>query len=445
MIDTLRADHLGCYGYNRATSPNIDRLASEGVLFERCYSVASWTLPSLMSMFTGLSPAAHGCTASNSKLPETVPTLPERFKDRGYYCAGIVSNPFAEAKYGFGRGFDVYDDYTVLMDAELGVFAPDPQQECGHVADVVSGGIVTQQATLLAKRAKESGRPVFLFVLYFDPHDSYIPPAPYGRRFVSDYKGLIDGRRVGDMRRSPPTGRGLQHLMALYDGEIAYTDAEVAKLITELDALFGYQDTLTVVVADHGEAFAEHGFLLHGNTAYREEVQVPMIWRWPGMLPGGHRVNAPVSNMDIVKTLRDLMRFDGLDLVQGRSLWPGLLGGKLSTDCQVFSQKGLGRPDCLAVTQDNLRLHAKFGEKGGIGAAIYEVYDVARDPWEQTNLCESAPDTWKGLAEAARRMWTESLEIRTFYLAKEAGPEVELSDEDLRRLESLGYIGGNAP
>jgi len=132
-IDTLRRDHLGCYGYKRPVSPNIDKLAAEGVLFERSYSPASWTLPSFTSMFTGLLPATHGITrGSGQRLVAAIPTLAEHLKKKGYYCTAVVSNPCAAGKYGLAKGFDVYDDYSIHLGAELGMFAVDYGQDLGR-------------------------------------------------------------------------------------------------------------------------------------------------------------------------------------------------------------------------------------------------------------------------------------------------------------------------
>ena len=210
VIDTLRSDHLGCYGYTRPTSPNIDRLASEGVLFEQCYSVASWTYPSFISMFTGLLPAAHGCVMATEMLPETIPTFPEQLKKRGYFCGAVVSNPILNGKLGFARGFDHYDDYSVFVEAELGLFTDEQGQNRGGVNDIVTGQIVTEQAKLLMDKASKSGKPFFLMVVYFDPHDSYVPPPPYSR-FDPNYRGRLDGRGLPYIRHNPPTGDDLEH------------------------------------------------------------------------------------------------------------------------------------------------------------------------------------------------------------------------------------------
>ncbi len=443
-IDTLRSDHLGCYGYSRPTSPNIDQFASEGVIFEQCYSIASWTLPSFMSMFTGLMPAVHRCTQDRDRLSSSIPTLPEQFKKRGYYCAAVICNPHLNGKYGFGRGFDLYDDDSVFLGAELGSLAINSNQDAGNVRDMVTGEILTQQAKLVMDQAKKLGKPFFLFFLYFDPHDSYIPPPPYNRRFDPDYRGRINGRDMSSMKDQLPEGRDLQHLVALYDGEIAYTDAQIGQLLKKLDEVSDPTNTLTILISDHGEAFAEHGTLLHGNSAYREEISVPMIWRWPGVLPKGHRVKAPVCNLDIVKTLKELMHFEDFDLLQGESLWPVLLGGKGPVGRQVFSQKAYQPPCHVALTQGNLRCHARFDIEFDASKAKFELYNISLDPWEHKHIIEVVPSRLAEMKRSIAQIWSECMDLRKYYAQKGPKVPVDMTDEERRRLESLGYVGGGA-
>lgn len=430
-IDTLRADHLGCYGYSRPVSPHIDALAAEGVRFERCYSTAAWTLPSFMSIFTGLMPAVHGCTSSGcAPLSHSIPTLPEQFKACGYFCGAVVCNPYVSGRYGFCRGFDIYDDYSVFLEAGVEGFADTLFEENRGFKTVVTGNIVTSQAKHLLERAQKSGRPFFLFILYYDPHNDYVPPAPYDRIYDPEYRGLFYGHDMDQFIHSPPADRDLQHLIARYDGEISYEDAQIGELLQKVNEISDPNFTLTILVSDHGEAFAEHGKMLHGNHAYREEVWVPMIWRWPGILPPGHRVRSPVSTLDIAKTFQELMRFEKLDLLQGETLWPGLWGGQPTQNRLVFSQeKGQ-----YTITRDTLRYHMKGKNE--------ELYDLRKDPWEQSNLLPSArPQLLVSLQEAMAKFSSECTEIHTLYHKNVAPTPVHLTPEEIRRLKSLGYVG----
>ncbi len=440
-IDTLRADHLGCYGYSRRTSPNIDRLASDGVVFENCYSVASWTLPAFMSMFTGLMPAAHGCTRVDSRLPQPIPTLAARLRDSGYYCAAVVSGPFLSGKHGFSRGFDTYDDYTVLLGAGLSPAEDDARPGLDPPSEAVTGASVTREAKLLLDLAKRSGKPFFIFVHYFDPHVSYIPPQPYGSRFDPGYEGTIDGTGVPTRRYDPPPKRDLEHLIALYDGEIAYTDRQVGDLLDRLEEVCEPSNTLTILVSDHGEAFGEHGMLLHGNSAYREEVFVPMIWRWPSVLPSGHRIKAPVSNLDITKSLKELIGCRGFDLLQGESLWPGLLGGQLPGDRLLFSQKAFGGASYhVAATKGKLRLHVRSANKPSAAGSTWSLYDISTDPWEQECILRTTPTDLAAIKDSFEQRRKECEEINKYYRKDTTDTRLEVSDEQRRRLRTMGYI-----
>lgn len=443
-IDTLRRDHLGCYGYKRPVSPNIDKLAAEGVLFERSYSPASWTLPSFTSMFTGLLPATHGIGWGGSRrLSAAIPTLAEHLKKKGYYCTAVVSNPCAAGKYGLAKGFDVYDDYSIHLGAELGMFAVDYGQDLGAVNNVVTGESVTQQAILQLSQAKKTGKPFFLFALYFDPHDSYIPPVPYDRKFDPEYKGKIDGKNIPSLRNRPPSARDIQNLIARYDGEIQYTDMQVGKLVRHIDKTFSPRNTIIILVSDHGEAFGEHGMLLHGNSAYKEEVCIPMIWRWRGVLPKGHRVKNPVLNMDIAKTLSELLRLDRFTLLQGQSLWAGLMNkGKLNNRA-ILSQKACGGNTSglhLALTQAQHRLHIHFKKHPTDKDAKWTLFNIEKDPWEKTDVLKHNTPLAKKMFSILKKKWEESLEIRAYYLTKGKNGKLKLSPEERRRLESMGYL-----
>lgn len=432
-VDTLRADHLGCYGYYRPTSPHIDRLASEGVLFEQCYSPSAWTLPSFMSMFTGLMPEVHKCTYFRCPpLADSIPTLPEQFKARGYFCGAVVCNGLVGGRYGFYRGFDIYDDYSVFLDVGINSFAETLYDDHRNIGNVVFGDIVTHHTKCLIERADKSGKPLFLFILYYAPHNEYIPPHPYNMLYDPDYQGRVSGYNIKDFKNSPPDGRDLQHVIARYDGEITYVDNQIGEILQKINDISDPNNTITILVSDHGEAFAEHGKMIHGNSAYREEVHVPMIWKWPGVLAKGHRVRAPVSTLDIAKTLKELIPLETLHLLQGESLWPGLSGGNMPEDRPVFSREG----DHIAITLNNLRCHFNKG---------YELYDISKDPREQHKLAESSNSHFlASMKISLEKFQCECTNIHSFYHGKQVKQKVEilpLTEEEKRRLESLGYIG----
>ncbi|MBI4228743.1 MAG: sulfatase-like hydrolase/transferase, partial [Deltaproteobacteria bacterium] len=218
-IDTLRADHLSCYGYGRTTSPNIDRLANEGIAFSNAFSVASWTLPAHISMLTSMYSEAHGVITDENSLDENRVTLAEILKDRGYATAAFVSGVYLHSRYGFDQGFDVYDE-SIIDNAERG--GEDLVQEV--TSPSLNDSI---QSWLKINNQKK----FFLFLHYFDVHFDYIPPPPYDTMFGLDYKGKIDGRNFYNNPEinSEMDPRDLKHVIALYDGEIAFTDKYIGE------------------------------------------------------------------------------------------------------------------------------------------------------------------------------------------------------------------------
>jgi arylsulfatase A-like enzyme len=401
--------------------------------------VAAWTKASFMSMMTGQLPAAHGCKTDVDALSPSMPTVPERLRQGGYYCAAVVSNPLVGAKFGFGRGFEKYDDYTVFLDAELALLGAETPGQYTGVGELVSGATVTRQAKRLLEAARKTGKPYFLFVHYFDPHDSYVPPAPYDRQFDREYVGGMDGRDIQSLRNFPPPPRDLEHLRARYDGEIAYEDAQVGQLLRAVDAApEGANNTLVILVSDHGEAFGEHGKLLHGNSTYSEEVAVPMIWRWRGVLPAGRRVKTAVGTNDIAATLAELFRFNQFETIHARSLWPALLGGQFP-DADIVSDKCIFFPMQLSLTRGNLRLHARFANSPDKADTEYELYDVSKDPGEKQNLLAADHPQIKSMKIALLRVWSQCMELRKQHNVDTPANQVKLDDKERRRIQGLGY------
>jgi arylsulfatase A-like enzyme len=432
-IDTLRTDHLGCYGYSRSTSPNIDAFAQEGTLLEQCYSPATWTLPALMSIFTGMLPSVHQIDRIEEVIPlsESIPTLAEAFREAGYFTGAILCNYYARGAYGFYRGFDLYDEYSVFMDTFTSGFDPAVYANRG-ITHVRSGRSVMESAKAVLQRAKGSGKPVFLFVLFYDPHDEYLAPYDiyYGRYGVG-YDDSIIGCGLKDRRHVIPEGPELENLIKLYDSEIVYSDRYFRKLLEAIDMYCRREDTITILIGDHGEAFGERGALLHGNNLYREESQVPMIWRWPGVVAAGHRVQWPVSLLDIAGTLGELFQFEMQKMCQGQSLWPALLGRQTRQDRMVVTERGTA----AAITQGRYRWHCDGNRR--------LVFDWMNDPLEQTNIIHSLEtETRERFEESYRRYLKDSARLLAEFQARgltDVKP-IELSEDEKQRLRSLGYV-----
>jgi arylsulfatase A-like enzyme len=322
-LDTARADHLSCYGYSRATTPNIDGLAQRGVQFENAIAPSSWTLPSVASLFTGLFPHQHGADWS-SPLPDRFPTLAMALKSAGYQTGGFNANyVYGQASQGMARGFDRYEDgaenlrqnfmrtmfgRTLVKFIYARIAQPDRPER--------------QNAEEINRKvfrwfAHRRQRPYFLFISYFDLHHPYLAPGPYAKRFGELSYSLIR-RMDGAMCRVEPSTLSpadYVSLVAGYDNVLAYTDSQIGALIQFLSKLPDWSNTVLIITADHGEAFGEHGLIGHGRDLSRELVHVPLIIFGPG-IPAGLRVRSVVGTRRLHATIL------GLAMGSNRG-WPG--------------------------------------------------------------------------------------------------------------------------
>lgn len=337
-IDSLRADRLGCYGLDRPTSPAIDALAAQGARFANAMSTTSWTLPAHMSMLTGRTLLSHGVVMENDRLPDGVPTLAESLRGTGLATGGIVSMLYLGRQYGFDRGFDVYDDTTIPAKTWFESHRDEPAPA------------VTRFALDWLQQHREQR--FFLFLHFWDVHYDYAPPPPYDTMFDPDYRGTISGenfyRNQAVNRRMP--ARDLQHLLAVYDGEVRWVDEHVGQILRTVDAL-GLADTTAIIVtADHGDEFFEHGGKGHRRTLYREVMHVPLIVRAPGV-PPGRVVTAPVSLVDVMPTALELAGAAAPPGMDGESLLALTRGGAIAPRPGVYGWLCVARPgtDCLGM------------------------------------------------------------------------------------------------
>jgi hypothetical protein len=269
-IDTLRADHLGAYGYGRDTSPNLDALAKRGARFASMWSPTSWTLPSHTTMLSGRLPIEHGVIEDHLKIPGDVTLLQEAFGAAGYETAGVVATLFVSRKFGFDRGFDFFHDFDIT-DARINNLA------------TVTAENVFAHATHWTKSLPD-GQPVFLFLHVYDVHYQYSPPPPWDTKF--DRKGLpSDARYVNYERylKQPLPDDQMAHQIAAYDEEIAYVDDEIRRFLDRWEN--NGRQAFVAITADHGEEFAERGSWGHGHTLYPEQLHVPWILVGPGIAP----------------------------------------------------------------------------------------------------------------------------------------------------------------
>jgi arylsulfatase A-like enzyme len=417
-IDSLRADHLHSYGYARNTSPHLDAVAAEGASFETVISPTSWTLPAHMTLMTSLAPEEHGVITNRLRLGRGVDTLPQRLQRSGYATAGFVSATYLDGLYGFSRGFDKYDDYTLLrVAADKSRAAVTSQQVAGRAIEWLKDHAATDER-----------RPFFLFLHFFDVHYDYNPPPAFARMFDAGYAGPATGN-VDSVHKGMP-GRDLNHVVALYDGEIAWVDWNIGKILETLRSRGVDDNTIVAITADHGEEFLEHGQAAHYKTLYDEVLRVPLIVRYPGHVMRGRRVQGQVRLMDVAPTLLALA---GLPVTHAR---PGAEGEARSLACLLTSTSVKRTP-----------LLPAFGDLRGEVASIRtgdaklirnlrtnkeEFYDLITDPGERKNLA--------GLGQKGRSQLEMILNRWRSSATPASNGDADLDDEEKANLRSLGYM-----
>lgn len=410
IVDTLRADKLGCYGNERGLTPRLDGLAAQGLVFEHASAHAPWTLPSTASLLTSLLPRQHGAggrVPEFTALGDEVETLAERFGDAGYRTATIANVIFLGPLFGLTRGFEHVDVQSFEDNVRM------------RPAEATT-------AAALAWLDQADDRPFFMLVHYFDPHAVYDPPQPFRRRFA-DPKDREGGLRFGTREQMVglrtgafDPGPGLvRRAEALYDGEIAYTDEQVGRLLDGLVERGLDDSTLIVFTSDHGEEFREHGGLEHGHSLYSELLHVPLIVRAPGVRAG--RVASSVGHVDVAPTV---CSWAGLELS------PQYAGAVLAADTpdrDVLAHGNFWNAPLTSWRTADSKLIV-------LPRDAVELYAWRADPGETQDLSadEARVDALRRALAAAEQR----------FAARGTGTRVDVSDEGLRGLEALGYTDG---
>jgi arylsulfatase A-like enzyme len=414
LVDTLRADHVGAYGYGRPTTPNFDAFAAQGVLFERAWSQAACTFPSVNSLLTSRYPARFlGQPGEAMGIPAGELALPEILAQAGFATAAVSASPIVRVSPtrfnpggGFGRGFDHFDEQCLWRDA----------------------GCVTARARKLLRQLEP---PFFLYLHYMDPHGPYQPPAGTERHFAQQCSGPDficrgDPNPIARMLYSGGTEveagpAAIASLVDLYDEEIRHWDASFGELLAALEEQGLTETTAVAVASDHGEEFLEHGHVKHCRTLFDTEARVPLALRAP-WLSGGRRAAAPVQNLDLAPTLLEALAMaSGQRGFEGRSLVPLMRGGA-ARPRHVFAAQGPLR----SVTDGRLKLIHD------LRAGRFWLYDREADRGETRDLLAAAPP---GLRLLRRELssWLSGVE-------GEPSRTLDAADEMEKRLRSLGYL-----
>ncbi|HHN73748.1 MAG TPA: hypothetical protein ENK10_00820 [Acidobacteria bacterium] len=428
MVDTLRADVLGCYGNERIRTPEIDALAAEGTVFVHANAPVPATRPSIASLMTGVPADVHGVFSHQDVLSGQVaglPRLAERLAARGYTTAALVANPNVDRVFGFARGFDHYE----------GLYETRHGRRPATSRDLVSDAavVVSRARALIAEL--EPRRPWFLFVLAIDPHAPYTPPAPFDRI----YNPLLAGSKLGKMSAVLDFDQRLKEgenpsplaMRTLYEGEVSFVDREFGRLLGKLRESGELDHTLVVLTAAHGEEFAEHGHRGHGKTLYEETTRVPLILRHPRWFR--HAVRR--ERVDLLDLSATLLAVAG---AQVPAFWTGRdLRGPLGQR-SVVSSNHFGEYSSIAIRRGNLKL-IKDDTSGAV-----EVFDLEADPAEKSPLRGDALEAARATLAARLDAYRKQVAALKAKLARTA---VESEDEPVpegieKTLESLGYVGG---
>ncbi len=418
LVDTLRADHLSGYGYSRPTSPNLDEWASASVLFTQARSQASCTFPSVNSLLTSRDPLVFlGQPEGRMGIPAEISSLQEILGAAGYQTAAISASPVVRASPtrfnphgGFARGFGTFDEACLWQSA-----------------DCIEARLAALLPTLV--------EPYFLYLHFMEPHGPYRPPASHVRRFVRPFEGpdfILNGdpNPIADAiykqgNPSPATPRQLEHLIDLYDEEIAYFDSRLPAVLGLLEPRNTERDVVWVLASDHGEGFLEHGDIKHCRAPYDEQVKTPLILRARDLKPG-QRVARAVSNLDIAPTLLELLGLPVPPSFEGQSLVPWLSpeGAVNESEALSFSAQGAVR----IVTDGRYKLHFDLEQRSA------RLFDLAADPRELVDVASSQPGELRRL--------TRFLYERLVAVEGSMNPErsLALGEEAEKRLKALGYL-----
>ena len=453
MIDTLRADHASVYGYTRETTPLLKKLGAQGLVFDDCQVQATWTKPSVASLLTSLYSFTHGIIQNHDTIPKGATTLAEQLRAAGYVTAGIVANPFGGRLSGLERGFDYLSEWAVIQrnrkDAE------DRGTDSAAVNKIVFPWL-----------EQHRNEPFFLYAHTTDPHAPYRPPAGFEEKFANPaetarfnttYKSLVDKREYGGgavvsravcTRAGIDPNRFIQRAIDRYDGEVLHNDWRLEQLIDKLKQLGILDNTLIIVVSDHGEEFLEHGWTAHGQSLYQELTHGVFVMWNPKLIPTPRRVAEPVQLIDVMPTVLDLLGLKVPDMVQGQSLAAFANGGHFQRRGPVMTSRyasphahGLvpeNGTDTVALLDSDWKLI--YRDKGKqVGLSKVELYDRRTDRGEAKNVASQYPQEVSRMTTEIGKWLDAEKQIKSFL---GSGAKATMDQKTLEHLRSLGYIGG---
>lgn len=454
MIDTLRADHTSLYGYARDTTPFLKKLGAQSLVFEDCQVQATWTKPSTASLLTSLYSYTHGIVQDHDTIPKGATTLAEQLRAAGYVTAGVVGNPFAGSITGLQRGFDYMSEWRVVQRHRT-------KEDRSTDSEAVN-------KILFPWLERHRDEPFFVYAHTMDPHAPYRPPLGFEDKFANPAetpefdrtcKRLEGAVRYGGgivVNRSRCTHNGInadrfiQRARDRYDGEILHNDWSLEQLVGKLKQLGILDNTLIVVVSDHGEEFWEHGWTAHGHSLYEELTHgVLLMWN-PKLIPTPRRITAPVQLIDVMPTVLDLASLKIPDIVQGQSLAPFANGRPFQRRGPVLTSRFAhpqakftaaipeNRIDTVALLDANWKLIYREQAKQ-VGMNKVELYDRRTDRTEAENVATQHPqEVGRMMTEIGK--WLDAQKQIRSLLGR--GAKASIDQQTVEKLRSLGYLGG---
>jgi len=417
VVDAMRADRLGPYGASRDITPNLNRFASRSVVFEHVVTQSAWTVPAVTSLFTSLDPLTHRVLRYNpsqrlemDQLAESEDTLAERFKSAGYQTVALKKTVVVDTNRGLNQGFDV----NRIIE--------------GQMVEGTSAQELTNAATAWLGTARDPSRPFFMYLHYMDPHSSYRAPEPWYSKYKGGYSGLLTGDHMEIERRfvknkEKASSADVAYLKGVYDAEIEYWDSQFGRFMQQLVVSGIDANTIVAVVADHGEAFGEHGQWFHGDV-WQENVQIPWILKVPGVAPGRRADWSQI--IDVAPTLADLAGVPRGQRWQGRSHAANIVDAKAPPPGgSVYTEYGDYR---ALISADGMKLILGYGNA--------KLYNLPADPLEANDL---APVRGMLVDRLKAEMEARTSAARAAAVGAAPAP-VALTPDQMEALRALGYV-----
>jgi arylsulfatase A-like enzyme len=419
ILDALNPDYMSCYGYEQETTPFIDSLAAESVLFTKAYAQTSWTLPSIASLFTSTYPYVHQVWSLERRLSDNAYTLAETLKEKGFITCAITSNAQASSLYNLFQGFD---NQIELFKKDRQMLRSQKRQGVVWAEDFID----PLQEWLSVHKSER----FFLFIHLLQPHAPYNPPGEYVEEFSRGYRGWLHNRDILvhqglDPQRVAP--EDLDYIKARYCANIKYTDFYVSKIVSQLEEYGVLEKSILVMTSDHGEAFLEHGYFQHSNSVYEEEVRIPLMIRFPQKYGlGGQAVGELIQSIDLMPTFMDLYKQTAhKESLQGKSLLPLLAGSSQPIHPFVLAFMS---PGSEMLRDKSYKLMREKGK--------YKLFDLGEDPQEQKNLLSERPITARYMLQELSKLKKRWVQRPDFTLNE----DVSLDKKTIEQLRALGYI-----